>query len=255
MKKNLLLIATLLTVLASKNSYSETDLEIGENIYKKAFGRGCGTCHDISVIPDITSLIQSGELGIDSFTNTMFNGSNGGMPKAIDSIMGIRSVQQAEYTENQAINALYRYIKEKEGVTSTEPPTESPDPIIPTTEDNQDNSIILNQDFSFNIPLVKYRAPNGTTSYYDVDFIFVPKNNKLLFGVTKAIETEPSRIDSFDSSNAIILNRDFSFNIPSVKYTDVDSSTHYYKVDFIFSPADNKFIFELVNAIELQNSK
>ncbi len=250
------------TVSAEEVALSE-EIRIGQKIYDRSFGRGCGACHDIASNPQLVELIQAGELGIDSFTDTVLNGKNG-MPKAIDAIMAVEPVQQASYTEEQAINAVYKYLEAegKEGTTTESPPTgdsspatspdEGTESITPSTDDPQDNSIILNRDFSFNIPLVKLVDNRGITSYYDVDFIFSPLNNKLLFRVTKVIEIERSRINTLDLSNAIILNRDLSFNIPSIRYVDVDDSIKYYNADFIYTPINNKLIFEVAKVIELQ---
>jgi hypothetical protein len=53
-----------------------------------------------------------------------------------------------------------------------------------------------------------------------------------------------------EKDKALILNQDFSFTIPSIKYVDVNGVTHYYKVDFIFAPRGNKLLFEVNNVDE-----
>jgi hypothetical protein len=156
------------------------------------------------------------------------------------------------------ITSLLIILLSKNGFATAEiPSTEGSSLKTHRAAGDQDSFIILNRNFSFNIPLVKLVNNNGVTSYYDVDFIFLPKNsknNRLLFGVMKAIGIERSRIDALDLSNAIILNRDLSFNIPSIRYVDVDDSIKYYNADFIYTPINNKLIFEVAKVIELQVS-
>lgn len=82
---------------------------IGKDIYDRTFGRGCGACHDIPSNPQLRELIKTGELDIESFYYTLMNGKNG-MPRAIDSIMSVESVIEAGYTEEQAINAIYKFL-------------------------------------------------------------------------------------------------------------------------------------------------
>ncbi len=151
------------------------------------------------------------------------------------------------------ITSLLIILLSKNGFATAEiPSTEDANHITLRGESDQDNFIILNKDFSFNIPLLKLVDNRDVTSYYDVDFIFLPMNNKLLFGVTKADEIERSRIDTLDVSKAIILNRDASFNISFIKYEDVDDSIKYYNADFIYTPINNKLIFEVAKVVEIQ---
>lgn len=83
---------------------------IGEKIYERAFGRGCGACHDISSNPQLAELIKAGLLDKSKFSYVVKNGRNG-MPKAITAIMEVGPVKNAGLTEDQAIDAVYQYLK------------------------------------------------------------------------------------------------------------------------------------------------
>lgn len=115
-------------------------------------------------------------------------------------------------------------------------------------------SISLRQNFNFSIPLLKYTDIKGNVAYYDVGFRFISSNNKLLFEATQPIELDASGIETLSLNNVVILNQDFSFNIPLLSYVD-NNSLHFYSVDFILSPINNKLIFEVASVIELQIPK
>ncbi len=87
-----------------------TDLKVGKKVYERAFGRGCGVCHDISSNPQLVELIKDGSLTKDKFTEVLKNGRNG-MPKAGDAIMGVKYVEKKGYDLDQAINATYVYLE------------------------------------------------------------------------------------------------------------------------------------------------
>lgn len=104
------LLATFATVaLMSLSAQVFADAAIGEKIYKQAFGRGCGACHDIATNPQLTALIKAGTLDKAKFTEVVTNGKNG-MPKAGAAIMAVGAVKKAEMTEAQAIDAIYEYL-------------------------------------------------------------------------------------------------------------------------------------------------
>lgn len=112
--KKILGVITGATLLAlSGQAFSadnEVSLEIwtGGKIYDRAFGRGCGTCHDISSNPNLFVSVK--DLSKEEFISVLKNGQNG-MPKAIGAIMDIKLVKKAGYSEDEAMNAIYAYIK------------------------------------------------------------------------------------------------------------------------------------------------
>ena len=89
---------------------NEVSLEIwtGGKVYDRAFGRGCGACHDISSNPNLFVSVK--DLSKEDFINVLKNGRNG-MPKATDAIMAVGPVKKAGYSEDQAYEAVYAYIK------------------------------------------------------------------------------------------------------------------------------------------------
>jgi mono/diheme cytochrome c family protein len=91
---------------------TEEQLTIGKTIYDRFMGRGCGTCHDIASNPQLTALINAGKLDKSAFETTLKEGKNS-MPKAIPDIMKNSAVVKAGYGEDQAVDALYEYIKSK----------------------------------------------------------------------------------------------------------------------------------------------
>lgn len=85
-------------------------IEIGKKVYERAFGRGCGACHDIASNPQLPKLIDAGKLTKENFAKVLKEGK-GGMPKAIDQIMELAPVKTANLSQEDAINAVYDYLK------------------------------------------------------------------------------------------------------------------------------------------------
>ncbi len=112
MKKSLGTLAGIVLIALSGSAIADEQLEIGQKIYDRAFGRGCGTCHDIASNPQLPALIKAGTLDRAKFEEVLRNGK-GGMPKAVDEIMKNKAVERAVYTEELAIDALYKYIGSK----------------------------------------------------------------------------------------------------------------------------------------------
>ena len=112
MKKALLAFAGVALIGLTSSAFADEKLEIGAKIYERAFGRGCGTCHDIASNPQLFDLVKSGKLTRASFEQTLQNGK-GGMPKAIAAIMEVGPVKKAGYGEDQAVDALYAYLGSK----------------------------------------------------------------------------------------------------------------------------------------------
>lgn len=110
MKKSFALLAgAALLALSGQVAANESE-EIGAKIYERAFGRGCGACHDIKTNPQLKELIKAGKLPKDQFAAVIKNGKNG-MPKAGAAIMEVGPVKKAGITEDQAIDAVYEYLK------------------------------------------------------------------------------------------------------------------------------------------------
>ena len=113
MKKSLSLAASAALLALSGQAFSaenEVSLEIwtGGKIYDRAFGRGCGACHDIESNPNLFESVKT--LTKDEFIGVMKNGRNG-MPKAVAAVMAVGPVKKAGYSEDQAMDAIYDYIK------------------------------------------------------------------------------------------------------------------------------------------------
>jgi cytochrome c551 len=110
MKKSFgLLAGAVLLALSGQVAANEAE-EIGAKIYERAFGRGCGTCHDQAQNPQLAALIKAGKLPKDQFAKTIKEGKNG-MPKAVAAIMEVGPVKKAGYSEDQAIDAVYEFLK------------------------------------------------------------------------------------------------------------------------------------------------
>ncbi len=109
MKKLLLAVSTVALLGLSAQASAAGDLKVGKKIYDRAFGRGCGACHDISSNPQLIPLIKSGDLTKASFATTLKEGKNG-MPKAMDAIMAVGPVKKAGLDEDQAIDAVWSYL-------------------------------------------------------------------------------------------------------------------------------------------------
>ena len=112
MKKSLGTLAGIVLIALSGSAMADEQLEIGQKIYERAFGRGCGTCHDIASNPQLSANIIAGTLDRASFEKVLKEGK-GGMPKAIEEIMANKAVIKAGYGEDQAVDALYAYISSK----------------------------------------------------------------------------------------------------------------------------------------------
>ncbi len=112
MKKSFSLLAGVALVALSGQAFAEADeIKIGQKIYDRAFGRGCGACHDISSNPQLKELIKSGDLDQEKFAKVLKEGRNG-MPKAMDAIMAVGPVKKAGYSEDQAIEAVYKFLSQ-----------------------------------------------------------------------------------------------------------------------------------------------
>ncbi|MDD2865675.1 MAG: cytochrome c [Methylococcales bacterium] len=112
MRKLVLALSTVAVIGLSGAAFADEKTEIGAKIYERAFGRGCGTCHDIASNPQLFDLVKSGKLTRASFEQTLKDGK-GGMPKAIAAIMEVGPVKKAGYGEDQAVDALFAYIQSK----------------------------------------------------------------------------------------------------------------------------------------------
>jgi mono/diheme cytochrome c family protein len=112
MKKSLAVLAGVMLVTLSGSVFADEQTDIGQKIYERAFGRGCGSCHDIKSNPQLSELIKDGKLDRASFEKTLKEGKNG-MPKAIEQIMEVAAVKKAGYGEDQAVDAIYAYLKSK----------------------------------------------------------------------------------------------------------------------------------------------
>jgi cytochrome c551 len=112
MRKTLGTLAGVALIALSGSVFADEQTDIGKKIYDRAFGRGCGTCHDISSNPQLTANIKAGTLDRAKFEEVLTNG-RGGMPKAMGEIMKNAAVTKAGYTEEMAIDALYKYISTK----------------------------------------------------------------------------------------------------------------------------------------------
>lgn len=112
MKTTLGTIAGIALIALSTSAFADEQTEIGKKIYDRSFGRGCGTCHDISSNPQLTANIKAGTLDRAKFEEVLTNG-RGGMPKALDEIMKNAAVTKAGYGKDQALDALYKYLETK----------------------------------------------------------------------------------------------------------------------------------------------
>ena len=108
MKNILGALAGIALIGLSGQALADEEIKVGQKIYDRAFGRGCGACHDISSNPDL--FISVKELSKEEFINVLKNGRNG-MPKATDAIMAVGPVKKAGYSEDEAYDAVYAYIK------------------------------------------------------------------------------------------------------------------------------------------------
>ncbi len=83
---------------------------IGSKICQRVFGRGCPTCHEVASNPDLTKSLKI--IQRDEFGKIMREGKNGGkMPVTIGAIMAVGLVKKSGLTEDQAIDAIYAYLR------------------------------------------------------------------------------------------------------------------------------------------------
>jgi len=109
MKKTLGAIAGIALIALSGQALAADEMKVGKKIYDRAFGRGCGSCHDIASNPQLSALIKAGKLDLATFSKTIKEGKNG-MPKAVAAILAVGPVKKAGYDEDQAIAAVYKYL-------------------------------------------------------------------------------------------------------------------------------------------------
>ncbi len=97
--------------IASAVEFTEEEkLWLGMKIYERAAGRGCGTCHDVRPFPDLTESIK--KLSKEEFLKVVKEGRAGTiMTPMAPQIMKIGLVEKACMTEEQALDALYTYLK------------------------------------------------------------------------------------------------------------------------------------------------
>lgn len=112
MKKSLAALAGVMLITLSGSVFADEATEVGQKIYERAFGRGCGACHDIKSNPQLSELIKEGKLDRATFEKVLKEGK-GGMPKAIEEILKVKAVEKAGYGEDQAVDAIYNYLKTK----------------------------------------------------------------------------------------------------------------------------------------------
>ncbi|MCK5871820.1 MAG: cytochrome c [Methylococcales bacterium] len=109
MKKTLITLAGITLIALSSQAFAVDELKVGKKIYDRAFGRGCGACHDIASNPQLAELIKAGKLDLAKFSTILREGKNG-MPAAMTTIMGIGPVKKSGYSEDEAIAAVYKYL-------------------------------------------------------------------------------------------------------------------------------------------------
>ena len=112
MKKSILALAAVALIGLSGSVLADESTEVGAKIYERAFGRGCGTCHDIASNPQLFELVKAGKLTRASL-ETVIKEGKGGMPKAMAAIMDVGPVKKAGYGEDQALDALFAYLGSK----------------------------------------------------------------------------------------------------------------------------------------------
>lgn len=112
MKK--LLIASIAVLALSSQAFAEEadSADVAKKVYNQAFGRGCGACHDTAPNPNLVKNINEGTLDEKKFIEVLKEG-RGGMPKAIKAIMDVPAVQKSGLSEQQVVDALYKFLKHK----------------------------------------------------------------------------------------------------------------------------------------------
>lgn len=93
---------------ATGSAMAEVSAETGEKIYSRAFGRGCATCHDVQPNPNLFESVN--KLSREEFVGVLVNGRNA-MPKAIDAIMSLPVVKNANLSQDDAVDSLIAYLK------------------------------------------------------------------------------------------------------------------------------------------------
>jgi mono/diheme cytochrome c family protein len=88
---------------------AEGDAAIGEKIYQRALGSGCGKCHDVQSNPNLFESVK--KLTRDEFKAVMDKGRNGMPPITAAGVMSLKFVKDANLTEDQAVDALIAYLK------------------------------------------------------------------------------------------------------------------------------------------------
>lgn len=106
------MIASVGLVALSTQAFADDNAEVAKKIYNQAFGRGCGACHDVAPNPNLVKNINEGTLDEKKFAEVIKEGRNT-MPKAIDAIMALPAVQKSGLKEDEAIDALFKYLKHK----------------------------------------------------------------------------------------------------------------------------------------------
>jgi cytochrome c553 len=112
MKKLVAVMAGVMLMGLSAAAFAEEEVNVGEQIYKKALGRGCGACHETAGNPNLPENIRATTLTRDGFEKVIREG-RGGMPKAMEAIMAVGAVKKANLTETQALDAIFDYLKTK----------------------------------------------------------------------------------------------------------------------------------------------
>lgn len=97
-----------LMLAAGVASSADPSVEIGEKIYTRAFGRGCGTCHDVQPNPNLFESVN--KLSKEELTKVLVEGRNA-MPKAMDQIMALGPVKNAGLAQEEAVDSLILFLK------------------------------------------------------------------------------------------------------------------------------------------------
>ncbi len=105
-----LLAAFTMPTLAEELQFTDEELLfLGKKIYERAAGRGCGACHDVRPFPDLTKSVK--RLSKEEFFKVVREGRPGTIMTAmLPQIMKIGLVKKHCLTEEQALEALYRYL-------------------------------------------------------------------------------------------------------------------------------------------------
>ena len=94
-------------VCTSEGAEVDESTWLGSKIYDRTFGRGCGTCHDVSPNPNLLESVK--KLSKEEFATVLMNGRNG-MPKAIEAIQAVGPVKKAGLSDEQAVEAIWMYL-------------------------------------------------------------------------------------------------------------------------------------------------